>query len=226
MSLLSVPLKTVIMISANAANEALPDGYVPCDGATITNPNNADATTWLQDINPGANATFVTPNLNNRYVIGADRTKVVANAGGTADLASDAPGPKGVLGSQVKTLIAAEMPSHWHIATALTNGNHDHGGSTSTSVDGAHGHGSGCHANFVTTVAGTPHGGFGGVDRTTEYSNTQGQLSWAGDHSHSGGSDVQGAHTHTITINAIGSGGSFDMRPRYLGVVFAIKVKK
>src|SRR5688572_29266719 len=98
MSLLSVPLKTVLMYHADLQGEAIPVSYEICDGRLLT--------AGEQDINPGS--TYQLPDLRNRFPLGADLTKAAGATGNTGGSATDGPGPKGVGGAHSKSLIAAE----------------------------------------------------------------------------------------------------------------------
>jgi hypothetical protein len=204
-----------MMIRTDIANETLPEGYAYCDGSTL----NASQ----QDINPGSNYTL--PDLRNRYLLGADRTKVAGNTGSNGELPSDAPGPKGAAGTQLKTLVTGEMPQHYHDATASTVGGHNHGGGGQTSAAGDHSHSSGCHTFLVASSATQADTGFQGFNKTVIIPWGMSALSMEGLHSHSGSGDGQGAHSHTITINNEGSAQEYSKRPRFFGVVFVMKVR-
>lgn len=303
MSLLSVPLKTVLMYHADLQNETLPVSYEYCDGRTL----NAAS----QDINPGS--TYTLPDLRNRFILGADLTKAAGNAGTSGGNPTDAPGPKGVGGLHAKSLATTELPAHNHTASMTTNGAHTHTGSSTDSA-GSHTHtntvasgGSHNHAGSSSSTAGShshvgstmsqsgnhTHGindpghfhGFRHQNINLQYvtgdpyaffprdapgtrndlitlattgitivANGDHQhtlnISSDGSHSHTfsiaadgthshtvtidaGGAHTHaitmasdGAHTHTITVDNTGGGTAFDMRPRYYGLVFIMKVKK
>jgi hypothetical protein len=130
MSMLSVPLKTILMYHADLQNETIAaEGFEICDGRTL----NASQ----QDINPGS--TYPLPDLRNKFILGADITKAAGNTGDfTVSGFGGAPGPKGVGGSQSKLLATTELPSHTHTGTVSSSGSHSHTGSLSS--NGAHTH--------------------------------------------------------------------------------------
>lgn len=88
--------------------------------------------------------------------------------------------------------------------TILAAGDHQH--TLSISTDGAHSHtftlsSDGTHVHTVTIDSG-------------------------GAHTHTLSIASDGAHTHSVTVNSAGGGTAFDMRPRYYGIVYIMKVKK
>jgi hypothetical protein len=218
--LASVPLKTIVGFRATTSSETLADGgWAPCDGATLT-PGQFDMAA-----NSGSN--YVLPNFLKNFPIGADRTKTVANAGDQTNSAAGAPGPKGIAGTATTTMTTSTMPAHVHTATSDTQGGHAHGAVVGTSAGGSHAHPTGCHTNWVTTDGVNHSGG-----RSTFTSNP-GLIStystvFAGavqsDHGTSG--DTQGAHSHTVSVSASGTGQAFHQRPRFHGLVFYMKVKR
>lgn len=277
MSLLSNPLKTIIMYWADTTGEVLPESYEICDGRTL---NAAQ-----QDINPGG--TYTLPNMINAFPLGADLSKTVGDAGSTASGPAGAPGPQGTGGTHAKSLTIAEIPSHVHNGTTQTSGSHSHTGS-SVATGGDHTHtgttnsaGAHTHPGSIAATAGnhkhqsapTASGDDGqgtgfvngsaavlhasGVFGYSGWSTTGGgflfailNTTFAGDHTHTITITEDGAHTHSITManggahshsltiaadgthshsftsDATGGGTAFDMRPRFVGVIFAMKVKK
>jgi hypothetical protein len=217
-SLLSVPLKTVVALRADAANETLPPQWAYCDGSTLT-PGNFDMTA-----NSGGN--YVLPDFRNFFPLGADRTKTVANTGGTTNAASDAPGPKGTAGSHTHTMTTSEMPAHIHAVTSGAIGDHIHGGSVGTSSDGGHAHITGCHTFFTTTDGGFHNFGSSHNSSTSAVSTYSSVLGAATQPGHGTSCDTQGAHTHVVTVDNAGTGSAFAQRPRFHGLVFIMKVKR
>lgn len=123
-------LKKVDWIHMDAPNEPIPDGWAIADGRTLTNPNNADPATWVQDIVPGANSAYTLPNLLHRMILGADPTKAAGAAAATVgsgniNAAAGAPGPKTSGGENQHQLTTAEHAAHSH-GHALTIPNHTH----------------------------------------------------------------------------------------------------
>ena len=101
------------------------------------------------------------------------------------------------------TLTESEIPSHSHSESTSSNGSHTHSVySTDT-----------CSNNAVGLYHGTKAAGFGGVDQwggSEWYSTTQ---------SH-GEQMLQnaGSHSHTVTVDSAGGGGSHNNMPPYLTV--------
>jgi hypothetical protein len=220
--MLSVPLKTVVGFRATSANEALvpTDGtWALCNGSTLT-PGNFDMAA-----NSGGN--YVLPDFRKFSPLGADRTKAAGNAGGTTDVAADAPGPKGTAGTDTITVTSSIMPSHTHPVSSDTQGDHAHGTSVLTSSNAGHAHGTGCQTNFMTATFHTAvsFSVTGGISppATSTVSTT---FASATQPSHTTSCSTAGAHTHTVTIPNAGTGSAMQQRPRHHGLVFYMKVKR
>ena len=140
----SIPAGVIVMWSG--ASNAVPSGWVLCDG------NNN------------------TPNLVDRFIVGAGSTYAVGATGG----------------SNTVTLTTAQMPSHTHTATLSLSG-------LTTSSAGAH-----THSVNVTTPHGS--GGWESVqggDNWADTSNISGAAKSAGAHTHtiSGSGSVTNSNT-------------------------------
>ena len=173
-------------------------GYVPQGGIIMWSGSVASIPTgWL--LCDGTNGT---PDLRNRFIVGAGDTH--------------APGATG--GEDSTTLAEANLPSHTHSFSATTSGqsvDHTHGGTTNTT---------GAHTHTVTTTGGVSadQGGAGSsnagdLTRTT---------SSAGDHSHTfttGGTSTDHTHTVSGTTGATGSGTALDNRPAFYALAFIMK---
>jgi hypothetical protein len=219
---LSCPLKTVVAFRATTSNESLvpTDGtWALCDGSTLT------AGQFDMAANSGAN--YVLPNFKKFFPLGADRTKVAGNAGGTTDVATDAPGPKGTSGTDMITVTTSIMPSHGHTASTDSQGNHDHGTSVTTSPDGGHAHGTGCQSFFVTATlhVGVSFSTSGNLS-TPAPATTTTTFASATQPAHGTSCSTAGAHTHTVAIPNAGAGAAMQQRPRHHGLVFYMKVKR
>jgi len=181
-----VPSGVIAMWSGSTAS--IPTGWVICDG------NNS------------------TPDLRDRFIVGAGSTYAVAATGG----------------SNTVTLSASEMPSHNHTVTGNTgpSGNHNHGGSTSNT--GNHNHGlSGYNSgppfnNFkggsaVQVANQIPAGGNFFTANNVIYN--------TGAHAHNMSLDAGGDHTHTLTLSATnaGSGSAHENRPPYYALAYIMK---
>lgn len=146
MSLLSVPLKTILDWHADIQNDTPPTDYAICDGRTLNSSQ--------QDINPGG--SYTVPDLRNVFLLGADITKTAGTAGasvgsGSESLAAGAPGPKGTGGENSHILATSELASHTHTFSGTTgNDSPDHTHVTSvgnTAGTGVSGPGGGIHGD-------------------------------------------------------------------------------
>ena len=216
MSLMSVPMRTILMYCADVANETLPVDYAYCDGTTLNSTQ--------QDIVPGGN--FTLPDLRNQVLLGADRTLALGTAGSiTDDTATGAPGARTISGQSKITLSTAQLADHTHPATTGAAGSHSHTGSTQ--AQGNHTHFTGLSNWFIiTSGAGNNLGTNLGVPQiyiTSVDSITTTQP----DHSHTGGGiNSGGNHGHGMTMASTGSNTAWDMRPTMMGMVYIMKVKK
>lgn len=122
----------------------------------------------------GANGT---PDLRDRFVVGAGSTYAVGATGGATSATTSSNGAhthSGVTGST--TLTTDQIPSHSHSGSASAVGDHAHG--------------------FSQSLIGANAGGNPGFAGGGLYSPTNPV----------GATNGAGAHTHTITINAAGGG--------------------
>jgi hypothetical protein len=174
------------------------------------------------------NGTSGTPDLRDRFVVGAGSTYAVNATGGFATY----------------SLSTAQLPSHTHTGTTSSvDINHTHGvniQSGATSNDHAHGISDPGHLHGITpffgqTTTGPLQGGFTGgaptfqitgtSTATTGITGTGGQNA---NHSHNvsgntGFMSANNVHSHTFTTNATGSGASIDNRPPYYALAYIMK---
>jgi len=145
------PSGGIIMWSGSIAS--VPSGWVLCDG------------------------TNGTPDLRNRFVVGAGNSYGVGDTGGADSV----------------TLSTAQIPSHSHTFSGTT------------SVEGAHSHGS-VPATTNDTDRGLGNNSLFSID-------TFGQT------------DVQGAHAHSFsgTTSTAGSGNAHENRPPYYALAYIMK---
>lgn len=150
------PIGGIIMWSGSI--NAIPTKWALCDGATVNG--------------------IVTPDLRNRFVIGAGELYTVASTGGSKD---------------------ASLVSHQHTGTTGTESqSHTHSGTTGTESQ-SHTHSGTTGDNSV----GHTHSGTTGT-QSANHSHS-GNTSNAGSHSHGGSSGSANApHSHPVSI---GSGG-------------------
>jgi microcystin-dependent protein len=170
-----VPSGGIIMWSGSIAS--IPSGWNLCDG------------------------TNGTPDLRNRFVVGAGSSYAV-NATGGADSV---------------TLIEAQIPGHAHTFSATTASGGAHTHTASTASAGSHTHTfsggtntTGAHSHTLSTIVVAGDQRTGG--NNTPGSNTitvgvTGTTSTTGDHAHtfSGTTDSDGAHTHSVTVDSAGA---------------------
>ena len=176
-----VPTGGIIMWSGSTA--AIPTGWLLCNGSNST------------------------PDLRDRFVVGAGSSYAVGATGGASTVA----------------LSTANMPAHTHSSGTLggsTNsaGSHTHSGTTNTT--GSHTHGvltyydANANGNRVATAYAN-----GGTRAYTEA---------AGDHSHTLSINSNGSHTHTVDVNSgstgsAGSGSAHENRPPYYALAYIMK---
>jgi len=194
-----VPVGGIILWSGAIVD--IPDGWALCDG------NNG------------------TPNLADRFVVGAGNLYSVGDNGGSASV----------------TLTVANLPGHTHSFSASTStiGNHTH----SCGTAGNHRHSlsggstnsdSHSHTYFrPTSTYRVSYGGSTNVFRSSGsnyYTSTDthshslsGYTQYDGNHSHSIGS--AGGHSHTVsgTTGSTGSGTPFGNLPPYYALAFIMK---
>ena len=164
---------TGMIILWYGATNNIPSGFVLCDG------NNS------------------TPDLRDRFVVGAGSAYSPNNTGGSSSI----------------TLAESQLPSHTH------NLNHNHTYSSSTSSDGAHTH-------DMSNWGGNFGGSSGAVVFRNDANGTKATNS-AGAHSHdvTGNSGSNGNHGHDVTgtSGSTGSGSSIDIRPPYYALCYIMK---
>jgi len=168
----------------SGAIDSLPDGWALCNGSKGT------------------------PDLRNRFVVGAGSTYAVGATGGAATV----------------TLTTAQIPSHNH--TTGTAGAHTHGGSTgdggghshtgTTAAGGSHNHGGSTGNTTPTTGSAGGHSHTASTNSTGAHAHQMRNGSSAGVgvsapnngtnvNSSQGGTTTAGAHSHTVTINTGGA---------------------
>ena len=198
----------------SGASSSIPSGWTLCNGSNGT------------------------PDLRNRFVLGAGDTYAVDATGGNESV----------------TLSTSQMPSHTHgdgnYATSNT-GNHSHGdGNYGTNNTGNHSHNlsgntnnTGAHTHGIlyadSDSQNTPSTNlrvWNQVQNPSTYSTTSsgghshnisGNTSNTGAHSHNvtGNSGNTGAHSHNVTgsSGSTGGGSSFDNRPPYYALCYIMK---
>jgi microcystin-dependent protein len=184
-----IPKGLISMWSGSIAG--IPSGWALCDG------------------------TNGTPDLRDRFIVGAGSNYSVGVTGGEA----------------THTLNIAEMPSHGHTASSNSTGDHTHNidpPNTGTSTNGNH-----SHTQKETRIdvgaekiwpSCFPEDGGACVWR--HYVDL---ASYNGNHSHtidigSFNSGNNGNHSHTITVNNTGGGQAHENRPPYYALAYIMKL--
>lgn len=173
-----MPAGGIIMWSGSESN--IPSGWALCNGQNGT------------------------PDLRDRFVIGAGSTHRAGTTGGNASV----------------QLSEDNLPAHSHAFSngqAASAGSHSHGNTFHIESDGEHAH------SYTAPATGT--GGSGWGDQTSSRGATTGS---AGSHTHSltGSISYGGSHTHTVTgtIGSTGSGAAFSILPPYYALCFIMKL--
>lgn len=118
------------------------------------------------------NGSNGTPDLRNRFVVGAGGSYSVGATGGANSV----------------TLTTGQIPAHNHSASTGSAGGHSHTASTGSAGDHTHGGSTGNaggHSHSASTATAGGHSHTGSTNST-------------GSHSHSGSTNSTGAHTHPL----------------------------
>jgi hypothetical protein len=191
-----IPPGVIVMWSGSVAS--IPAGWALCDGASGT------------------------PDLRDRFVVGAGGTRNPGTTGGAASGTTSSAGAHTHSGNTGGTaLTEAQMPAHTHTGTTSTNGAHSHnlfgansdwGNTAGLGQSGVHGVGgtfqSGGNAYYTSTAFAEPYVSTSG-DHTHTF--TTGSTGGGQAHSHTISSD--GAHTHTV-----------DTLPPFYALAFIMKL--
>ena len=177
------------VIAAAAGENIVPSGgIIMWSGSTASIPAG-----WFL-----CNGSNGTPDLRNRFVVGAGGAYAVDATGGADSV----------------TLSTSEMPAHSHAGSTNSAGSHTHTGSTNTT--GAHTHTVGQYGDFIRTTTSVMAAGY-------EPAQSNVSTSSAGNHSHSLSTDAAGSHTHTVSVGNTGGGASHENRPPYYALAYIMK---
>lgn len=178
-----MPSGGIIMWSGSIAS--IPAGWALCDG------------------------TNGTPDLRDRFVIGAGGTRTPATTGGAASATTSSAGAHSHTGTTGGTaLTTAQLPAHTHTGT--------------TSEAGSHRHLEGAHVEFGTGdfIAATNRNTGAASDGERYYTE------YAGDHTHTFTTDATGsgeAHAHTISSDGAHTH-TVDTLPPFYALAFIMKL--
>jgi microcystin-dependent protein len=185
-------IDTAIYAASTAASAAFPiGGIILWSGSVASIPAN-----WAI-----CDGTSGTPNLRDRFVVGAGSTYAVDATGGAATV----------------TLDTTQIPAHSHTAdgdlTAASAGAHTHTFSATTSANGAY--------SFAARSS------YGGSDGAAAGNGGQVYTLGASDHTHtvSGTTASDGAHTHDITGSTANTGGGLahENLPPYYALAYIMR---
>ena len=168
----------------------IPDGWALCDGSTY---NKSDGS-----------GTIISPDLRNRFIVGAGNEYNVDNLGGEKE----------------HTLTISELPSHKHSDGTLytsSSGYHSHSASTSTTGDHTH---TFSHPKKTEILRIFADGNDWSILDFNE------QTGSSGSHSHSVTVNSAGSHTHSIMgeTGAVGGNTAHENRPPYYALAYIIKL--
>jgi microcystin-dependent protein len=182
----SMPIGGVIMWS----QATVPAGWALCNGQTVAKSDGS--------------GNITTPDLRDRFIVGAGGSYANGTAGGNAFVA----------------LSVSQMPAHNHSGVTSTTGDHQHGGQTN--LIGNHHH---TLPNLGSVQAGSDNGG-ANIPVNTGYSSGryQNPTDDAGDHSHMIITDVKGSHYHSLAVDNAGGSQPFDNRPPFYALSYIMKV--
>ncbi|CAO4140662.1 phage tail protein [Methylorubrum extorquens] len=219
-------------IQAFATVDAIPPGWVECDGRQLSRSDYAALFAVCGTTYGAGNGstTFNAPDIRGRSLFGRD-----AGAGrltGAGGLGGSV-GSSG--GSEAVTLNENQMPSHGHGGSTGSAGSHDHGGGTGQAGQHSHGGstgGAGAHTHSASSDSQGTHSHTGTTDTAGEHSHQQGYAvgvagsgttnrtvsdlsptgartgigisDAAGSHGHTFTTGNAGAHSHSVTVNGAG----------------------
>jgi hypothetical protein len=191
----AIPVGIIVMWSGAVIN--VPSGWVLCNG------------------------TSGTPDLRDRFIVGAGNAYSPGNIGGSDTIA----------------LTTANLPSHSHTgSTNAVSTDHTHAFSTTADSAGNHihtindpGH---AHGGVPLLVTDTDRGGGSStfsVDNVgfTAGSGTGISINSAGNHNHTVSGSTAGqseTHNHTFTTDTTGDNSPIDVRPKYYALAYIMKI--
>ena len=140
-----------------------------------------------------------TPNLINRFVVGAGGNYNVGDFGGLDTV----------------VLTAGQMASHSHNGTTQSSGSHNH--TISINQSGSH-----THSGHVAQASGDWRGG--GNNSAPNSTSYPGNVSTSGLHTHTANIAAAGNHNHSFTTDALGNNEAHENRPPYFALCYIMYV--
>lgn len=181
----ALPIGTVAIWSGSVAS--IPTGWWLCDG------------------------TNGTPNMVDRFFVGAGSTYAMGATGGSSTV----------------TLTAPQISPHSHSISITLSPNGGHSHSIDPSPGGAHTHATGAPAAQPVLRSGTPALELYTPGSTGPSQTVPGAMNNAGSpHTHTVTVTANGTHTHTVsvTLNNAGASDPHDNMPPYYALAFIMKV--
>ena len=198
---LETPANALASLGVTATANDLNTRLIPSGGIIIWSGSSASipANWYLCD---GANGT---PNLRDRFVVGAGTSYAVGATGGQNTITTVPAHDHGV-----GNLANASGGAHTHTGTTASGGDHNHLGKTASgSSNGAQ--------NKYPPEQGNQNVNLGITAAIT-------WMGSSGNHTHTFTTNSDGAHTHTISGNVASSGNaSVDVRPPYYALCYIMK---
>lgn len=140
-----------------------------------------------------------TPNLYDRFIVGAGSAYAVGSSGGV----------------ETVTLSLSQIPGHQHSGTTnAENAAHTHSGSTST--DGLHGH-------AIVVTAGNSTGPNAATSNGAQVSTAVTEPEGLHGHTFTTGNE-SAPHAHDYTTSFAGGGGAHENRPPYFALCYIMKL--
>lgn len=164
-----VPAGVIWMWSGSIAS--IPSGWALCDG------------------------TNGTPDLRNRFIMGAGSTYAPGDTGGAASATTSSNGTHSHTGStDGHTLTTAQIPAHQHTGVTNADGAHDHAVFSQSGASGFNFAGVEYFASGISSnITGARRTDINGLHQHSFTTNAEG-----GGQAHSHGISSDGAHTHTV----------------------------
>lgn len=205
----AIPSGVILLWSGSVAT--IPSGWALCNGSSGT------------------------PDLRNRFVVGAGSTYSVGDTGGANTVTLDATMIPSHTHTVTTTGSTSSENAHSHTFSGTTSGQSATHSHTATVSDPGH-----LHA-FTSPLAGSPNNAQimrGDVLQATAYTQTASATTGItvnndnanADHSHtySGTTSTQAAHTHTLTLSSTaastGGGLSHENRPPYYALAYIMRL--